>query len=288
MSGPPKVPGDEWEAQLVQDTKRVQLAPAAEHPRRAQAKGADWERSGMWDKQLDAAREAEDRVRREAGREIGESLWCAVFVAVISLTCVAYPPTRPSVPIRVGSSGVTSIHVGVRPRLHPSRASQSLEKNQPDTALPEPLFSPLEPSQKTNLPDEAYLKAQAEYEAWLSRKAEREGDMGDGAFGTRDWVPRERVVARPGGSFLEQTAANAVPQAAPHSAGSSVEAPLTPATDDQYMYQQYLDPAYLQQFYGAYWDPYMYGGYPGMMDPAQMAEEYAQRYVLVEPTCFMR
>lgn len=168
----------------------------------------------------------------------------------------------------------------MRPRLHPSRATQSLEKNQPDTGLPEPLFSPLGPSQRTDLPDEAYLKAQAEYEAWLSRKAEREGDMGDGAFGTRDWVPRERVVARPGGSLLEQAGqASNRPgqQPAPNSAGCFVEAPMTPGTDEQYMYQQYLDPAYLQQFYGAYWDPFMYGGYAGMMDPGQMAEEYAQR-----------
>ncbi len=44
---------------------------------------------------------------------------------------------------------------------------------------------------------------------------------------------------------------------------------MTPATDEQYMYQQYLEPGLLQQFYGAYWDPYMFGGYAGMMDPSR-------------------
>jgi hypothetical protein len=34
-------------------------------------KDADWERSGIWESQRDAAREAEDRVRRDASRAIG-------------------------------------------------------------------------------------------------------------------------------------------------------------------------------------------------------------------------
>ncbi len=123
-----------------------------------------------------------------------------------SLTCVAYPPST------IGAYTCRLEWCDIGPRWSATSvaslgATQILEKNQPDTGLPEPLFSPLAPSQKNSLPDEAYLKAQAEYEAWLSRKAEREGDMGDGAFGTRDWVPRERVVARPGGAVLEQRGA---------------------------------------------------------------------------------
>jgi hypothetical protein len=94
------------------------------------------------------------------------------------------------------------VHIGVRPRLHPSRASDSVLSNQPDTLLPEPLFSPLQPSQSTNLPGDKTVrgsyntayenamaeKAKGEYEAWLSRKSEREGGVGEEADGysTRD------------------------------------------------------------------------------------------------------
>jgi hypothetical protein len=127
-------------------------------------------------------------------------------------------------PIRAVASGVTSVHIGVRPRIHPSRAESSLAVNQPDTTLPEPLFSPLpsagaSPSGASTprsggegrYSAEKYAQAQKEYEDWLSRKAERESGIGQphdgsaGSTGSRvdgfgqgssSWQPREREPAR--------------------------------------------------------------------------------------------
>ena len=129
---------------------------------------------------------------------------------------LAYPPLVPRIPIRAAPSGVTSVHVGVRPRIHPSRASYSLQRNQPDAELPLPLFSPLhdleavglmDASRKTALSSQNQLcqptlaeKAKQEYDTWLSKKTEREDGIAEEqeGYGTRDWAPRTRIVARPG------------------------------------------------------------------------------------------
>lgn len=77
---------------------------------------------------------------------------------------------------------------------------------------------------------EMYKKAQKEYEDWLSKKKEREGgmDMEDNGYGTRDWVPRDRVVARPtalqpqpGGSLLVAPTPHLQPQPSMSRSGAS-------------------------------------------------------------------
>lgn len=70
---------EEWEAELVRDAKKLQLQPRPRsRPSNTNLKSVredvEWERSGMWETQRDVARQAEDRTRREAGREIGERL----------------------------------------------------------------------------------------------------------------------------------------------------------------------------------------------------------------------
>ncbi|WWC72688.1 uncharacterized protein I206_106652 [Kwoniella pini CBS 10737] len=197
---------EEWESELIKDTRNLNIRPAApavkptrhgptaKEREEQRLKDIEWERSGMWENARDPAREAEDRVRRDIGRD------------------VAYPPATPRVPIRAAPTGVTSIHIGIRPRLHPTRASDSMIRNQPDPLMSLPLFSPA--SASANLggsqssPAQSQIKydhklaekARREYEDWKARKAEREGGMGEGAedHGTREWVPQTREVARPG------------------------------------------------------------------------------------------
>lgn len=95
--------------------------------------------------------------------------------------------------------------------------------NQPDGTLDSPLGSPLGPSQAPNLPqgssprvykdqDKASLvqKAQAEYEAWLSKKEEREGGVGQPHdYGTREWAAKGRVPARPSALMNGESSATA-------------------------------------------------------------------------------
>ncbi|WVW80559.1 hypothetical protein I302_102545 [Kwoniella bestiolae CBS 10118] len=193
---------EEWEAELIKDTRQLNIRPAPTPARQGPSgkereeqrlKDMEWERSGMWDTTRDPAREAEDRARRDFGRD------------------VAYPPATPRVPVRAAPSGVTSVHIGIRPRLHPTRASDSMVRNQPDPSIPVPLFSPA--SASPDLPDDFSRsshnprydpalaeKAKKEYEDWKARKAEREGGIADEGenHGTRDWVPKSREVARPG------------------------------------------------------------------------------------------
>ena len=154
---------------------------------------------------------------------------------------------------------MTSIHIGVRPRLHPDRASDSLQRNQPDPHLPAPLFSPVAtPSaldaNNGNATDQTgrapvstadlATKAKAEYEAWISRKAQREGGMGneDETPGTRDWVPRDRIQARP--------------STMPTSSGSN----SLPVTPDQEMHAGFYGS---QENESTTWA----GGYAGPFDP---------------------
>lgn len=73
---PHKSLGDEWEAQLVKDADNLHVssrpgAPMAD-PNSQHQIAAEWEHAGSWDEKRDSAREAEDRTRRNAGREIGK------------------------------------------------------------------------------------------------------------------------------------------------------------------------------------------------------------------------
>ncbi|WWC92431.1 uncharacterized protein L201_007389 [Kwoniella dendrophila CBS 6074] len=200
---------DQWEEELVQDTRQLSIrpvptitappkkqGPTAKEKEEQRQRDMEWERSGMWETTRDPVREAEDMVRRDLGRD------------------VAYPPATPRVPIRAAPTGVTSVHVGVRPRLHPTKAEDSMIRNQPDSSIPLPLFSPA--SASADLPGTAKSdtsnnnsrydmklaeKAKKEYEDWKARKAEREGginDNDDNYTGTRQWVPKDREIARPG------------------------------------------------------------------------------------------
>ncbi|KAK4688750.1 hypothetical protein P7C73_g1353, partial [Tremellales sp. Uapishka_1] len=284
MNPPPSPTGtastmaEDWEAELQRNAQRfdeMSLAGKAKERemRRAKAeqreKDREWERSGTWDAR-DQAREAEERTRRDVGREIGES--CPSFSDLLTLTLgqSAYPPSMPRIPIRAAPSGVTSIHVGVRPRLHPSHASVSMERNQPDATMPLPLFSPLGASQSTNLPDSApsapekddtfrgsfnqlYTselaeKAKEEFENWKKKKEEREGGIGENnSEGVGLWNPKDRMVARPGN--IEGIA---------HSDGyESRAAPVPPMDENAQEYQRGGYPYPYQM------DPNMYMGYDG-------------------------
>jgi hypothetical protein len=147
----------------------------------------------------------------------------------------------------------------------------------------------LGPSQTVNLPEggstvrgsynQLYVssladKAKEEYEAWLSRKAEREGGVGDeDGYGTRDWEPKGRVVARPGA--VEGLA---------HSDGFSEKkydptSAVIPTEQQQwneytYVYPDqstYAQPGYPMQAYDPtmmYWDPsYWWGTTPSLSTP---------------------
>ncbi|KAL7422973.1 hypothetical protein Q5752_002271 [Cryptotrichosporon argae] len=213
---------DEWEAELVQSATRLTFAPPADPDAdRRRRMDESWETRGMWDTGRDAAREAEDRVRREASREI------------------ARPPVTPRVPIRAAPTGVTSIHIGVRPRVHPDKAVDSVTRNQPDVGLPEPLFSPGPndmPLPATPRPDsvkgsynmryERTLadKAKAEFEAWKERRAEREGGIAEGEeYRAGEWEPKDRVVARP--AALQAMQPQTAPAGAHMQGGPTMAAP---------------------------------------------------------------
>ena len=83
---------DDWETELVRDAQRLNVSGLRESSSRPKLKvdqgleakqdltiqreeqrkkDNEWERSGMWASQQDAAREAEERTRRDAGRSIG-------------------------------------------------------------------------------------------------------------------------------------------------------------------------------------------------------------------------
>ncbi|ORY31314.1 hypothetical protein BCR39DRAFT_527486 [Naematelia encephala] len=196
---------EDWEAELVREAEKLKLEPPngltpepstdqrPGHQEKRQENG-QWEKEGMWEARREVAREAEDKTRREAGREI------------------AYPPAAPRRPIRAAANGVTSVHVGVRPRLHPALSDASLRRNQPDEHLSTPVSPPLETSQAAILPgnvnasdNQFYVsehaeQAKLEYEAWLRKKPEREGGIrpDDEDHGSRQWTPKSRAVARPG------------------------------------------------------------------------------------------
>ena len=63
---------DDWESMLVQNANRLHLETPLQPREEQRQKDAEWEQRGMWKAQQDAARAAEDRTRREMGRDIGE------------------------------------------------------------------------------------------------------------------------------------------------------------------------------------------------------------------------
>ncbi|ORX40825.1 hypothetical protein BD324DRAFT_23002 [Kockovaella imperatae] len=186
----------QWESELLKAAGDLRLDHQGDnlrqHREELRRKDREWENSGTWESTQDAAKRAEERTRREASREI------------------AYPPMQPRAPIRAAPSGVTSVHVGVRPRVHPSRVDESTNRNQPDPSVPVPLFLPslslpdplpgedtVKGSYNTRYTTELMDKARAEYEAWLGGKSEREGGIGDDQGGVGDFIPRNRHVALP-------------------------------------------------------------------------------------------
>ncbi|WWD20821.1 hypothetical protein CI109_105298 [Kwoniella shandongensis] len=277
---------EEWEAELVKNARNLSIRPApvressARDREEQRQKDLEWEKSGVWESGRDAAREAEDRVRRDAGREI------------------AYPPSMPRVPIRAAPTGVTSVHVGVRPRLHPSKASDSMTRNQPDPNIPPPLFSPAAGS--SDLPDDTIRgsyntrydsalaeKAKKEYEDWLAKKNEREGGFGgEDTGGTRDWVPREREFARPGAvegiAHSDGYAGKTVPQ---------IEGPPEPVHSWGYPYPNPYEgqdsdhpqnPMFAaENFYAqqGYWDPSYWWGMGGYGQPVEAQAPLAEASV---------
>ena len=233
---------DEWERELIHSAKKLHIGTAQQQATgKGKGKGSDleWERAGTWQED-DPIREAEDRTRRDVKGERGE---LAILTRQAGVLMIAFPPERPRAPIRAGSNGVTSVHIGVRPRLHPSRADTSMTQNQPDGTLPLPLGSPLSESQAHNLAsgntnpkparytDEKLQKAQAEYEEWLSKKEERELGVGHPHdYSTRDWASKGRVPARP--AALEaaiqgesSTTAKQIPGQGQRQVSSSAKAP---------------------------------------------------------------
>nr|XP_018259857.1 uncharacterized protein I303_07929 [Kwoniella dejecticola CBS 10117]OBR82015.1 hypothetical protein I303_07929 [Kwoniella dejecticola CBS 10117] len=194
---------EEWESELIADTRKLNIrptqpastrqGPTAKEREEQRLKDIEWERSGLWETERDPAREAEDRVRRDLGRD------------------VAYPPATPRVPIRAAPT-----------------ASDSMIRNQPDPSVPLPLFSPASASADLptahSTPTVKYdhklaEKARKEYEDWKARKAEREGGIGDDGenHGTRDWVPKTREVARPGNAQPQAQAQAQTQQTVQHS-----------------------------------------------------------------------
>ncbi|KAK8850645.1 hypothetical protein IAR55_004564 [Kwoniella newhampshirensis] len=70
---------EEWETELVKNARNLTIHRVPSHhnltieKEEQRQKELDWEQFGAWEDHRDAAREAEDRVRRDAGRKIGES-----------------------------------------------------------------------------------------------------------------------------------------------------------------------------------------------------------------------
>ena len=155
-----------------------------------------------------------------------------------------------------------------------------------------PLFSPLQASQISNLPDGGVvspegdagqpereslaIKAKEQYEAWLQKKTEREGGIGeeDDGYGTKEWVPKERIVARPGAT-----------EGLAHSDGYGDRRFQEPVVDSKFGKQNYggdlawngsltpYDPSAMGQYGMGFYNPYLANdpmlGHPGMWDGQQ-------------------
>ena len=68
---PPMI--ENWEEELARKVNDVNIGSKSDTPRGDQArKDAEWEQQGMWEAQQASEGQAEDRTRREAGRDIGE------------------------------------------------------------------------------------------------------------------------------------------------------------------------------------------------------------------------
>ncbi|WOO81906.1 uncharacterized protein LOC62_04G005421 [Vanrija pseudolonga] len=201
---------------------------------------------------------------------------------------IAMPPTTPTTRARADSRGITTVNVGVRPRLHPSRKDQVLANNLPDTSIQ--LASPRTPLAKTetegdeeNAPgvvvDPRIEAAKGDYSIWVSAHPEREEGMGS----SRMWVPQSRTLARATQEMAEAAkeelrmtqndADRAVRALAETSAASEYHTAQGTPHDPRYAhnpwyYNQgyYYDPAAYQEQYGEY-DEYYSGAQGYYYDP---------------------
>nr|XP_019007823.1 uncharacterized protein I206_07457 [Kwoniella pini CBS 10737]OCF46604.1 hypothetical protein I206_07457 [Kwoniella pini CBS 10737] len=274
---------EEWESELIKDTRNLNIRPAApavkptrhgptaKEREEQRLKDIEWERSGMWENARDPAREAEDRVRRDIGRD------------------VAYPPATPRVPIRAAPTGPDPLMS--LPLFSPASASANLGGSQSSPAQSQIKYD-----------HKLAEKARREYEDWKARKAEREGGMGEGAedHGTREWVPQTREVARPGNDVpkvrqvkqrqqlnqKQQTETQPQTNGTPNKAKSPAMEKLDPADSQEYSqaqcwgypypYGMGYDGSQMQGMEGyypdqAYWDPSYWWNMSTVGDPQQMA-----------------
>lgn len=207
------------------------------------------------------------------------------------------PPTTPTTRARADSRGVTTVNVGVRPRLHPSRKDQVLANNLPDPSIP--LASPRTPLAKTeteggeeNAPgvvlDPRIEAAKGDYSNWVSARPERE----EGMAASRMWVPQSRTLARATQEaaeaareelrMTESDADRAVRALAEASAASEYHTAQGTPHDPRYApnpwyYNQgyYYDPAAYQEQYGAEYDEYYNGAAQGYYYDPYWGYQYA-------------
>lgn len=118
--------------------------------------------------------------------------------------------------------------------------------NQPDDSLQVPQGSPLGASQAPNLPEDSRSsglddrasrlnRAQAEYEAWLSKKEEREAGVGQPHdYGTRDWAAKGRVPARPSALTRMESESSSMAQMQPVLPYPSMQYPPAPGQSVHY------------------------------------------------------
>ncbi|KAL1412391.1 hypothetical protein Q8F55_000136 [Vanrija albida] len=199
------------------------------------------------------------------------------------------------------------VHVGVRPRLHPSRKDQVLANNLPDASIQ--LGSPRTPLAKTetegdeeNAPgvvlDRRIEASKGDYATWVTARPEREEGMGS----SRMWAPTSRTVARATAEMAEAArealkatetdADRAVRALAEASAASEYHTAQGTPHDPRYAHNPwyygqgyYYDPAAYQEQYGEYdewhgaegyyYDPY-WGYQPYAAGPSQGASYPSQ------------
>lgn len=83
---------DDWETEVIRSAKDLRISRTIAQHSSTGATGktgqSGWEREGLWNTKRDPAREAEDRIRRETGREIGE---CNTSLIVIDQSFFCRP-----------------------------------------------------------------------------------------------------------------------------------------------------------------------------------------------------
>ncbi|KAK8850646.1 hypothetical protein IAR55_004565 [Kwoniella newhampshirensis] len=151
-----------------------------------------------------------------------------------------------------------------------------MTRNQPESNIPAPIFSPTQSNAEStegtvrgsynSRYDPALAeKAKKEYEDWVARKAEREGGVGgEDSGGTRNWVPKDRDVARPGAveGIAHSDAYEGKPMAQLEAHPQTVQPWVYPfPTGD---HDQSYDPSQqaMEAFYPpqGYWDPSYWWG----------------------------